>query len=44
MIADYLIAKALEVKYKKTTTLKTLDDTFSDQAKATIAKRLGVEL
>lgn len=43
-IADWLIAKALEVKYKKVIELKNLDDSLSHIAKSTIAKRLGVKL
>lgn len=43
-IADWLITKALEVKYKKEITLELLDDTIEDKAKSAIAKRLGVTL
>jgi hypothetical protein len=41
-IADYLIAKALEVKYKKQIELEALDDSLEEKAKSAIAKRLGV--
>ena len=43
-IADFLIAKALEVKYKKEIELEPLDDILEQQAKSTIANRLGVEI
>lgn len=43
-IADYLIEKALEVKYKETIELKRLDDSLEEMAKSAIAKRLGVAL
>ncbi|HUQ84960.1 MAG TPA: hypothetical protein VM077_01435 [Candidatus Limnocylindrales bacterium] len=43
-IADWLISKALDVKYKKSVTLKDPDDTLSRTAKSTIAKRLGIKL
>lgn len=43
-IADFLIAKALEVKYKKEIHLEPLDDALEQQAKSTIANRLGVEI
>ena len=43
-IADYLIAKALEVKYKKEITLEPLDDAIEEKAKSTIAQRLGIAL
>lgn len=41
-IADWLIAKALEVKYKKQIKLQPLDDTLEEKARHTILKRLGV--
>lgn len=41
-IADYLIEKALEVKYKTNIHLKSLDDTLEEKAKSAIAKRLGI--
>lgn len=43
-IADWLITKALEVKYKKEITLEPLDDELEEKAKSAIAKRLGVTL
>ncbi len=43
-LADWLITKALEVKYEKHIKLEVLDDTIEDKAKSTIAKRLGVAL
>jgi lipid II isoglutaminyl synthase (glutamine-hydrolysing) len=43
-IADYLIAKALEVKYKKEIKLDPLDDALEENAKYAIAQRLGVAL
>jgi CobQ-like glutamine amidotransferase family enzyme len=42
--ADYLIAKALEVKYKKKVELAPLDDTLERQAHMFIAKRLNVKI
>lgn len=42
--ADYLLARALEVKYKETIQLPLLDDSLEKQAHMFIAKRLGVEL
>lgn len=41
-IADLLIKKALEVKYKKEITLSPLDDTLELKARDTIVKRLGL--
>lgn len=41
-IADYLIEKALEIKYKKQIKLEALDDSLEEKAKSAIAKRLGV--
>lgn len=43
-IADWLIAKALEVKYNKQITLEPLDDKLEEQAKSAIAHRLGVKV
>lgn len=43
-IADYLIERALEVKYKKQIKLKPLDDSLEEKAKSAIAHRLGVEV
>jgi CobQ-like glutamine amidotransferase family enzyme len=43
-IADYLIAKALQVKYGKEIALNPLDDDLEQRAKAAIAKRLGVAI
>ena len=43
-IADWLIKKALEIKYKKIIELQDLDDNLSEHAKEVIAKRLGVKL
>jgi lipid II isoglutaminyl synthase (glutamine-hydrolysing) len=43
-IADYLIKKALEIKYQKTIILKPLKPTYEDRAKTTIAKRLAITL
>ncbi len=41
-IADFIIQRALEVKYKKEITLKLLDDNLEWQAHQAIVKRLGV--
>jgi CobQ-like glutamine amidotransferase family enzyme len=43
-IADWLITKALEVKYKKLIKLETLNDELEEKAKSAIANRLGVTL
>jgi CobQ-like glutamine amidotransferase family enzyme len=43
-VADYLIGKALEVKYKTPVELKPLNDALEDQAKSTIAHRLGIRV
>lgn len=43
-IADFLISKALEVKYKERIELEPLDDMLSQKAKSTIATRLGVKI
>ena len=41
-IADWIIAKALEIKYGKMMPLSSLDDTLANEAKLTIANRLGL--
>ncbi len=43
-IADWLIKKALEIKYKKEITLDPIDDSLSLKAKSVIAKRLGIKI
>lgn len=43
-IADWLIKKALEIKYKTEIILDPIDDSLSLKAKSVIAKRLGVKL
>ncbi len=43
-IADWLIQKALEIKYKEEIELAPLDDSLEEKAKSMIAKRLGVKL
>ena len=43
-IADWLIAKALVVKYKKEIKLEPLDDELEQKAKSIIANRLGIEV
>lgn len=43
-LADWLITKALEVKYKKKINLEPLDDTIEEKAKTAIARRLGVQV
>lgn len=42
--ADYLIARALEVKYKEKVELAPLDDMLEKQAHMFIAKRLDIEI
>jgi len=42
LIADYVIAKALEVKYKKEIKLEPLDDSIEKKASESILKKLGV--
>ena len=42
MIADYLIQKALEVKYKEKIELKPLDDELEEKANKAILQKLGV--
>lgn len=44
VFADYLIEKALSLKYKKKISLKKLDDTLEEKARLTIAKRLSVAI
>lgn len=43
-IADWLITKALEIKYKEVVKLKQLDDSLEAKAAQTIAKRLSVRV
>lgn len=43
-IADFLIQKALEVKYKKEITLQPLYDELEQQAHQAIVKKLGVKI
>jgi len=43
-IADWLIQKALGVKYKEEITLQPLNDRLDEKAKEAIAKRLGIKL
>ena len=43
-IADYLITKALQVKYEKDITLSPLDDSLEWQAHRAIVKRLGITI
>jgi len=43
-IADWIIQKALEVKYKQEIQLKELEDSLEYQAQKAIAKQLGVQL
>jgi lipid II isoglutaminyl synthase (glutamine-hydrolysing) len=43
-IADLLITKALEIKYKKEITLEKLDDSLEQKAKEAIANRLGIRV
>ncbi len=42
--ADYLIEKALEIKYEDTVEITPLDESLELQAVSVIAKRLGLEL
>lgn len=44
LFADYLINKALEVKYKTKITLEKLDDNLEQKARLAIAKRLSVRI
>jgi len=43
-LADYLIEKALEIKYKKKITLEILDYSLEEKARMAIAKRLQVTI
>jgi lipid II isoglutaminyl synthase (glutamine-hydrolysing) len=43
-IADWLITKALEIKYKKPIQLQSFDDALEQKAKDAIAKRLGIKV
>ncbi len=43
-IADFLIAKALFIKYSKEIELKKLDNTLEQKARQMIARRLGIKL
>lgn len=42
--ADFLIKKALEIKYKKKITLKKIDDSLEEKARMAIAKRLRIAI
>ncbi len=44
LVADYLIKKALEIKYNQQIELDKLDDTFAQKARLAIAKRLSVRI
>ena len=44
LLADLLISKALEIKYKTKIPLKKLEDTLENQARIAIAKRLSVTI
>lgn len=44
LLADYLIERALELKYKKEIAFKKLDDSLEDKARMIIAKRLSVAI
>ena len=41
-LADWLIQKALEIKYKKEHTLQRLDDTLAEKARNTVLKKLHI--
>ncbi len=43
-IADWLIQKALEIKYNKEIKLKEIDDSLEEKAKKAIANRLGIRV
>jgi CobQ-like glutamine amidotransferase family enzyme len=43
-LADYLIEKALEIKYKNIVSLEILDDSLEDKARMAIAKRLQIAI
>ena len=42
-LADWLIAKALERKYKEEVKLKPLDDTLAHQARTIVLQKLGID-
>lgn len=44
VFADFLIRKALEIKYKKTIVLEKLDDTLEENSRIEIAKRLQIAI
>lgn len=44
ILADYLISKALEIKYKEKINLEDLDDELAEKAREVIAKRLSIAL
>ncbi|MEK7551729.1 MAG: cobalamin biosynthesis protein CobQ [Patescibacteria group bacterium] len=44
LFADYLIEKALEIKYKAKITLQKLDDTLEENERIEIAKHLQIEI
>lgn len=44
VLADFLIQKALEVKYKEKIELKKLDDSLEGKARLAIAKRLSIAI
>lgn len=44
LLSDFLIIKALEIKYNKHIVLKPLDDSLSEKARKVIAKRLSVAI
>ncbi|MCL5434948.1 MAG: glutamine amidotransferase [Patescibacteria group bacterium] len=44
VLADYLIEKALELKYKTDITLEMLDDSLEEKARMAIAKRLQIAI
>lgn len=44
LLADFLIQKALEIKYKEKIYLEKLDDSLEEKARMTIAKRLSVAI
>ena len=43
-LTDYLIEKALEIKYKEKIKLEKLDDTMEEKARIAIAKRMGITI
>ena len=44
VIADHLLTRSLEVKYKQTILLEPLDDSLESQSRSAIAKKLGVNI